>query len=460
MGRARLAMLALAGLVIAVLGGLRGRHAARRTGPRGARPVVTPLVGPGSETAAPPAAFEKSPLDPVPGWVSGLDRGLAISGVCGLVVTAGLMIWDAAGLEPSLPTVRGRSWSLVTVLATLIIWAIYLFWKVPQWQAAGRRGASGVGAKELFDIENAARGTLGQMLGGLAVITGLVFAWQQLGNTSDTLQVSEQGQITERFTRAVDQLGSDDLTVRLGGVYALDRISGDSARDYGPVMEVLTAYVRQTVPRRDSAATPAASPGDGADGSPVDVQAILTILGRRTEPWHGAGCLDLSGTDLRGADLTGANLTGMCLSGSDLTGAALARSDLRGTVLSSAVLLGADLGGANLEEASLAGAKLAGANLLDANVTGASLLSADATGALFQNAILGGTDFNGANLSGALFFGADLTGAILTDANLSGAFLSGADLRGARGLTRAQVASATVDEQTQLPDDVRATLES
>lgn len=73
-------------------------------------------------------------------------------------------------------------------------------------------------------------------MSGVAVLTGLIFAWQQLGQTSDNLRVSEEGQITDRFGRAVDQLGSDQFTIRLGGVYALERIARDSPRDYGPVM--------------------------------------------------------------------------------------------------------------------------------------------------------------------------------------------------------------------------------
>jgi hypothetical protein len=46
------------------------------------------------------------------------------------------------------------------------------------------------------------------------------------------VRVSQEGRITDRFTRAVDQLGSDDLTVRLGGICALERIAGDCPRDY------------------------------------------------------------------------------------------------------------------------------------------------------------------------------------------------------------------------------------
>ena len=49
---------------------------------------------------------------------------------------------------------------------------------------------------------------------------------------------------------AVDQLGTIDqsgnpaIEIQLGGIYALERIANESEKDYWPIMEILTAYVR------------------------------------------------------------------------------------------------------------------------------------------------------------------------------------------------------------------------
>jgi hypothetical protein len=67
-------------------------------------------------------------------------------------------------------------------------------------------------------MENSYRATLAQILGGIAVGIGIYFAW---GN----LITAREGQITERFTRAIDQLGNPSIEIRLGGIYALERIS-------------------------------------------------------------------------------------------------------------------------------------------------------------------------------------------------------------------------------------------
>jgi hypothetical protein len=106
--------------------------------------------------------------------------------------------------------------------------------------------------------------------------------------TARTLEVTEQGHITERYTKAIEQLGQQKLAMRLGGIYALERIAKDSERDHPTVVEVLSAFVREEsrkqraaqeseVASRASAtdiqaahrARPAAAPSRNPSGGPV-----------------------------------------------------------------------------------------------------------------------------------------------------------------------------------------------
>ena len=82
------------------------------------------------------------------------------------------------------------------------------------------------------------RRTLAQIVGGAVVLVGIYIAWRRL-------QVSQEGRVTERFSRAIEHLGIDSLDVRVGGNYALERIARDSRQDHGPIMEIITAYVRE-----------------------------------------------------------------------------------------------------------------------------------------------------------------------------------------------------------------------
>lgn len=181
-------------------------------------------------------------------------------------------------------------------------------------------------------------------------------------DTEQQLRLTEQGQITERFTRAIDQLGATDettgtrrLEVRLGGIYALERIANDSPdRDYSTIMEVLTAYVRANAARSEPKPT-ASEPTNQEPPTPsADIQAILTVLGRRKKAGQeGDVVLDLSMTDLRGARLEGAHLERAVLLRADLERARLERAHLEG-----ANLRGANLKGAHLEEAHIEGTDL------------------------------------------------------------------------------------------------------
>jgi uncharacterized protein YjbI with pentapeptide repeats len=311
---------------------------------------------------------------------------------------------------------------------------------------------------------------LAQILAGTALLSGLYFTWR-------TLQVNREGQITDRFTRAIDQLGKTDdegnklLEIRLGGIYALERIARESAEDHWPIMEVLTAYVRQHAPRRpeeaqkgteDAAEAKSAMEDSGGtsettEGPPdPDIQAIMTVLRRRTRSFgHGEPePIDLHETHLTGADLFHTNFTRAILynanlSGADLSGANLSRTNLYGANLSGTNLYGADLSEAILSEATLTGAYLQGANL-----SGAILYNANLSGAHLSEANLTVANLSGANLSGAGLWRANLAAANVVEADLSGAYLQGANLRGAI-LTQEQLEEATGDENTKLPPHLK-----
>ena len=54
--------------------------------------------------------------------------------------------------------------------------------------------------------------------------------------------------IAETFSKAVEQIASDKLEVRLGGLYTLQRLSRESSDDYLPIMELVSAFVRTKRP--------------------------------------------------------------------------------------------------------------------------------------------------------------------------------------------------------------------
>lgn len=354
-------------------------------------------------------------------------------------------------------------WLLIT--AALLICAIAI-WRVPQVQLTSLKTT--LSPKDRIEVENSLRLTLAQIIGGALVLIGLYFTWR-------TVDIAQQGQITQRFTNAIEQLGDKRLEVRLGGIYALERIAKDSKRDHWPMMEVLTACLRRGFP-----STTPLGPGE----TPADLRAVLTVIARRKWSYETKDQrLDLSGANLRGTTmhnirLNRAILRGAYLDKSDLSGANLESADLAGASLSEAVLDRASLIDACLQKTILKDAKLKGsilsdADLSDADISHGSLQHAHLPGANLERTILVGADLTGANLVGT-----NLSEANLEDANARSAIftwttyraygstslwhpatfentnLRGACLENAQGLTQKQISKAITDARTILPKKI------
>jgi hypothetical protein len=289
-------------------------------------------------------------------------------------------------------------------------------------------------AAEQLAAEDAVRRTIAQIVGAAFVLVGLYLTWQNV-------VINREGRITERFSKAIDQLGSSEVTVALGGIYALERISRDSERDHGTIVEVLCAFVRERTrepspedrPRHQLGSIGSLLP---SPRSPLStVQAACNVLGRRR--WHAEGnAPDLPKVHLEGVELLG----GAHWENAFLYGAHFEHAALHGIQLTNANLEHATLDGAVLNRASLHGARLKRASLKRARLIEASLVEADLDGADLKDA--------------------RLIGAYLRGANLDGAHLEGASLLKARGLTIEQIRNAIIDEKTALPAEIKAALEA
>jgi hypothetical protein len=283
------------------------------------------------------------------------------------------------------------------------------------WELGSRVHA--LSPSDLAKAINDVRATLLQGIGGVIVLLGVYFAYRQL-------QVNREGQITERFTRAVDQLGHAEADVRLGGIYALERIANDSPGDRATIAEVLTAFVRGHASW--PASPPSGPPISSGTEWPVeilelqarapDVQAAMVVLGRRRLPPGGPHRLNLVRVDLRNVRLESAELRQVEMFGANLLGA-----ELTGANLQDADLRSVDLLGANLPCANLRGAELCNARLKRAELYGASLQAADLTRADLEDAYLCDADLRRAHLLGARLEGANLLGTKLQGAHADAA---------------------------------------
>ncbi|MEV4741615.1 pentapeptide repeat-containing protein [Streptomyces sp. NPDC049555] len=260
-------------------------------------------------------------------------------------------------------------------------------------------------------------------LPGIAAIAALAFTYVAVNQTKTQVDITAQGQITDRLNNAIQNLGADKIDQRLGGVYALQRIMEDSARDQPSVVQILSAYVRV------HGAIPKSLPEQGGQGG-ADVIAAVGVLAQRSTEKDGFSKIDIRRTYLAAVELDSARF---------------AQANLMEAVVDRATLSDASFVDANLEKLHAAQSNLARADLRRVNASGAYLVGANLTWADLR-----GVNFDGANLSRAKLGNADLQ-----DANLTGANLCDADLTTVKGVTAAKLVTAELRISTRLPDSLK-----
>jgi Pentapeptide repeats (8 copies) len=306
-------------------------------------------------------------------------------------------------------------WQLAGLTALLLVLACVLV--VPQWLVRWELGAQAraLTAADKAKAINDVRTTLLQGIGGTVLLLGAYFTYRQLQTgreqveaarqqtqisaqqAREQLALAQQGQITERFSRAIEQLGSDKEDVQLGGIYTLERIANDSPKDRRTTQAVLGAYVRTharwlvgspEVPQHPTPTVDMQLPWLQQRAPAVNTAVV--VLGRRPESQDELQLI-LSRVDLRGAYLPGARLSNTLFRHSNLARAQLPQAQLEGADLEDADLRQAKLphthlAGANLRKAHLQDSELQGADLRRANLCGANLHGAHLDGAKLENA--------------------------------------------------------------------------
>lgn len=108
------------------------------------------------------------------------------------------------------------------------------------------------------------------LITALGAMISAPLALIRVWTTERQTRTAEQGHMTDRISKAVEQLGAEktvknaegertvpNIEVRIGGLLSLERIAQDSVRydagrDHVRVMEILCAYVRENAPASDA----------------------------------------------------------------------------------------------------------------------------------------------------------------------------------------------------------------
>lgn len=245
-------------------------------------------------------------------------------------------------------------WSGFAIGAILLVGILVaIVWPLPDMLTSKPSGS--LTAAEHFKAANDVRGTLIGLLAGTAAFISVAVGFR-------TYRLTRSGQFTDRYSRAVDQLGSDKMSIRLGGIFALSQLGRDSPVDRHMISEVLAAMVREAEP---------ISASDGEQTIAPDAQAAVRVLGGRSMTKSSIS------VDLTGARLPGADLRGLALRRATLTSADLSMAQMQAIDLTQADLSGADLRGACLDRAVLARSMLERTDLRGVDLSRADISHID-----------------------------------------------------------------------------------
>lgn len=153
-------------------------------------------------------------------------------------------------------------------------------------------------AVDIFDAEMKVRLTVAQLFGGSVIVIGAFATWKRMVALEKSNEIEQDGQVTDRFIKAVELLGKDSEVEVLGGVYSLERIAKDSPHDHSTIMEILAAYIRKKFPTDTLRHEIRHDQTRNVNGS-IILQSIIDVFCRRNTE-NDRGTINLSRSLLSG----------------------------------------------------------------------------------------------------------------------------------------------------------------
>ena len=254
-----------------------------------------------------------------------------------------------------------RQQRLALFFAWLIAIAGFLvlfLWAVPAWVTMRPSLTGAARQKAVSD----ARLGIASILAVLATAGGFAY-------TIRTYRLSRQGQISDRYIKAIEQLSNENPDIRIGGIYALYQTTTDAPEYQNTAIEVLAAYIRNRAPWPNTQTSAPQVPRLVAAQADAilpqqDIRNALAVLYRLVKSVSRTG-LDLSRSNLAGANLIEMYLVDAKLTDTNLNEAKLSKADMRGADLRGAELTNVQLYGADFTDVRLNQGQISRAALTD-----------------------------------------------------------------------------------------------
>lgn len=267
---------------------------------------------------------------------------------------------------------------IVLLICLLVAFAGVMFTEKSEW------------AFRLFGISDKFRilNFLGVAMGGILLAIQAVTSCKrakamedaanaQAGATAEQAkanQNTEKGLRQERLRNAIEHLGHDSDSVRLGGAYELFHLAQDTDDLRQTVLDILCAYIRRTTGKDEYRVQHKSKPSE-------EIQGLLTLLFVQEHEVFKGLHINLQGSWLNGADLWGARLAEANLAGAHMRATYLGDSYLQGSNLNGAQMQAIDLRRSCLQSSTMARTQMQCAYLLGTRMQYAHLSETQMQGA-------------------------------------------------------------------------------
>jgi hypothetical protein len=235
-------------------------------------------------------------------------------------------------------------------------------------------------------------------LGGIVlIIVQIIRTVKFSGQVKEQRRSNINSETLDQYIKAVDQLKDENIAVRLGGIYSLEKIMNSKDKEvqgyHNTIIELLCAYVREKRPFDEEKYSEDLKLYNKTEENSnnlkkydveleTDLQAIITVLGRRNIIENEIG-IDLSSTNLFNASLFKANLID-----SNLRSVYLKSADLRESNLVNAYLWKGKLNSTLMDDCNLACAFLEDVDFENANIVNVNFNYSNLYNVCFENSIL------------------------------------------------------------------------
>ena len=267
--------------------------------------------------------------------------------------------------------------------------------------------------------------TFVNFISGVIAVIGLVLFFRrvkhqetQVSQQREQINIQIKQRVDERFTTAVNLLGSSETSARTGAIYSLFHLALDEEKYRKEIAQILCSHVRSKTEEKERYQK------DHKDRPSNEIQTTIDLLFKENGLYHKFN------KELAQADLSYAFLVKANFQDAECQGADFSHAECLGAIFSDAKCQGADFKYIKCQGAHFFDAKCKGADFAHAECQGANFDYAKCQGANFFDAKCQEVSFLETQCQKAIFSGANCQGAIFSDTKCQGANFSYAKCQG------------------------------